>query len=418
MQDVILVIPVSEKSKTEKEGVFMARHGENIRRRKDGRWEARVICGYQTNGRAKYKYLYGRSYDEVKKRKNELLTGSAEKMREAKIPKATVETLLEEWLCSVKNHVKESTMAKYQFYVYRHIVPELGQILLTKLTSDDIESFKIRKLDHGRVDKEGGLSSKTVMDLLSVLKLALMYGEEKKYFMNGQIKIHNPRQIKPHINILTQEEQQRLEKTILYQDECYHLGIVIALYAGLRLGEICALRWEDINFSNATLKVSRTIMRISNYSSVNTSKTKIVIEQPKTECSNRLIPLPEFLMNYLGHYRKSEHCYVVTGTQRFIEPRNYYRKYKQIMQTCALDSFNFHALRHTFATRCIESGFDVKALSEILGHADVAITMQRYAHPSMTLKRYYMEKLEVVTFHGQKNGQGSQKNLELTDIVS
>lgn len=389
----------------------MARHGENIRKRKDGRWEARVICGRQTNGRARYKYLYGRSYDEVRKRKDELLISSVSCRVKVTAQDETVETLLGEWLDSVRNHVKESTMAKYQFYVQKHIIPEIGQILLINLTSDDIEQFKNRKLTDGRVDKNGGLAPKTVTDLLSVLKLALVYGEEKKYFAQSQIKIRNPRQIRPQIHILTQEEQHRLLENVLYQEDCFHLGIIIALYAGLRIGEVCALRWEDIDLSHATLRVCRTIMRITNYNSEESGKTKIIIERPKTECSNRLIPIPGFLKEYLSRYQGNNQDYVVTGKRTFMEPRNYYRKYKHIMKFCNLDRFTFHALRHTFATRCIEQGFDVKSLSEILGHADVSITMQRYAHPSMNLKRYYMEKLEMVAFHGKENSQEEEKVL-------
>lgn len=406
-----LTVTASEKQKTMKEGVFMARHGENIRKRKDGRWEARVICGYQPNGKARYKSFYGRTYDEVRKRKNELTAGSISCRVTVKLQKETVETLLEEWLSSIQCRIKESTMAKYQFYAYRHIIPELGEILLINLTNEDIEKFKIHKLTDGRFDKKGGLSPKTVVDMLSVLKLALLYGEERKYFADGQIKIRNPRQFKPQINILTPDEQQRLEKGLLYQQDCTHLGIIIALYTGLRIGEICALRWEDIDFARATLTVCRTIMRISDYSSTESGKTKIIIGPPKTECSSRLIPIPESLMNYLRRYRKDSSYYVVTGKESFIEPRNYYRKYKRIMKTYNLDSFTFHALRHTFATRCVEQGFDIKSLSEILGHADVSVTMQRYAHPSMNLKRYYMEKLEMVTFHGQKNGQEKESSV-------
>lgn len=390
----------------------MARHGENIRKRKDGRWEARVICGYQADGKARYKYLYGHSYDEVRKRKTELTTGKIPCQINGKAKKETLETLLEEWLDSVQNHVKESTMAKYQFYVYRHIIPKIGQILLINLTSEDIEGFKNYKLTEGRMDKKGGLAPKTVTDMLAALKLALAYGEEKNYFTQSQIKIRNPRQIRPQIHILTEEEQRRLLESILYQEDCAHLGIIIALYSGLRIGEVCALRWEDIDFSHAALNVRRTIMRIYDYHSKDSHKTKIIIERPKTECSNRQIPLPGFFMEYLAQYRKNNQDYVITGRKNFMEPRNYYRKYKRIMQTCNLDNFNFHALRHTFATRCIEQGFDIKSLSEILGHADVSITMQRYAHPSMELKRFYMEKLDMVAFRGTNSSQKKEKTLK------
>lgn len=392
----------------------MARHGENIRKRKDGRWEARVICGRPTNGKTSYKYLYGHSYEEVRRMKNELIMKTAKKSPELtalEAPKETVKMLLEEWLGSVQNHVKESTMAKYYFYVYRHIVPELGELLLTDLTTDEIERFKNRKLTEGRIDQKGGLAPKTVTDLLAVLKLALAYGEERKYFTQSQIKIRNPRQVRPQIHILTQEEQHKVMENVLYQEDCTHLGIVIALYLGLRIGEICALRWGDIDFSYGTLRVCRTIMRITNYNSEDSHKTRIIIERPKTECSNRLIPMPGFLIEYLRPYQQNEQDYIITGKKSFMEPRNYYRKYKRFMSRCGMGDFTFHALRHTFATRCIEQGFDIKSLSEILGHADVSITMQRYAHPSINLKRYYMEKLEVVAFHGTNSSQTKEKPL-------
>lgn len=389
----------------------MARHSENIRKRKDGRWEARVICGHQANGRTKYKYLYGQTYDEVRRRKYEMTARNLLSQTTIDNKKRTMAELLEEWLNTIQNHVKESTMAKYQYYVRKHIIPEMGHILLSDLSSDDIEQFKNQKLTAERRDKKGGLSPKTVTDMLSVLKLALAYGEEKKYLFAGQIKIRNPRQNKPHINILTVEEQRILLEHVLNQEDTAYLGIVIALYTSLRIGEICALRWEDIDLVHDTLHVCRTIMRITNYDSARTEKTKIIIETPKTECSNRLIPIPEFLKKYLSHFQKDDSHYVITGKQSFMEPRNYYRKYKRIMKECNLVQFNFHALRHTFATRCIEKEFDVKSLSEILGHADVSITMQRYAHPSMNLKRYYMEKLEVVTFRGIKEGHDNEKIL-------
>ena len=305
-----------------------------------------MICGHQANGRTKYKYLYGQIYDEVRRRKYEMTARNLLSQTTIDNKKRTMAELLEEWLNTIQNHVKESTMAKYQYYVRKHIIPEMGHILLSNLSSDDIEQFKNQKLTAGRRDKKGGLSPKTVTNMLSVLKLALAYGEEKKYLFAGQIKIRNPRQNKPHINILTVEEQRILLEHVLNQEDTAYLGIVIALYTSLRIGEICALRWEDIDLVHDTLHVCRTIMRITNYDSARTEKTKIIIETPKTECSNRLIPIPEFLKKYLSHFQKDDSHYVITGKQSFMEPRNYYRKYKRIMKECNLVQFNFHALRH------------------------------------------------------------------------
>lgn len=145
-------------------------------------------------------------------------------------------------------------------------------------------------------------------------------------------------------------------------------------------------------------------MRIQDTDPNSFSKTKLVIETPKTECSKRSIPLPQFLNSYLLEYRQSPGIFLLTGTTKCMEPRNYYRSYKVILKKCGLEQYNYHALRHTFATRCVEYGFDIKSLSEILGHADVNITLRRYVHPSMELKKEQMERFAKCSVYGRIHG--------------
>ncbi|MDO4943466.1 MAG: tyrosine-type recombinase/integrase, partial [Lachnospiraceae bacterium] len=134
-------------------------------------------------------------------------------------------------------------------------------------------------------------------------------------------------------------------------------------------------------------------------------KTKIIIERPKTACSIRKIPLSDYFLSWLEQYRKAPEIYIVTGSSYYIEPRNYYLKYKKLMKKCSLEQYNYHALRHTFATRCVEHDFDIKSLSEILGHSDVSTTMKRYVHPSLDLKRKHMQKLCSQSFCSQNCSQ-------------
>lgn len=383
----------------------MARHGENIHKRVDGRWEARIIIARDRGGKARYKYLYGKTYKEVKEKRNALLAENKLHEKTVICARTTFSQLLNDWLFFIQPDVKESTYAKYVFGVRKHIEPELGGCYIQDLNSDVIARFTRQKLTNGQLSGKGGLAPKTVSDLLSVIKLALDFGQERNYGCPDHIVIHNPRQNISGIQVLKQAEQERLERYIVEAVNPVCTGILLSLYTGLRIGEICALRWGDIHFEDKILCVQRTITRIQNVVSDPEEKTKIIIGPPKTGCSNRQIPIPEFICSFLQNQRKVSSVYVLTGTTCYMEPRTYYTKYKKIMSQCGLSQYNYHALRHTFATRCVEKGFDIKSLSEILGHADVSTTLRRYIHPSMDMKRQQMERLQTLTICGQNYGQ-------------
>lgn len=388
----------------------MARHGENIRKRADGRWEARIIMDYSNKGKARYKYLYGKTYKEVKEKKNSFLKQEQPPVQELPASSKTCNELLDEWLAFIRPDIKESTFSKYVFAVEKHIKPELGNVRICDLTTEHLDRFIHNKLTQGKLNRNEGLAPKTVTDLLSILKLAIQFGRERGFAPPERLTIHNPRQSLPEIKVLDETACKELETYILnHLDSPVCIGILLSLYTGLRIGEVCALRWGDINLDAKILSVSKTLMRIQDNSPDAENKTKVIECTPKTGNSIRKIPLPDFICPFLWKLRKHPSCYLLTGTKNYMEPRSYYNHYKKILSDIDLDIYNYHALRHTFATRCIEQGFDVKSLSEILGHADVSTTMRRYVHPSMKTKRQQMQLLQMHFVCGQDAGQSSTK---------
>lgn len=191
---------------------------------------------------------------------------------------------------------------------------------------------------------------------------------------------------------LPPNSREILEKLLLRRSDTTSVGIMLSLFTGLRIGELCGLRWEDIDFGEKTLSVSRTVERIADIDA-HYRRTKLIVSEPKTANSYRQIPLPDFLAEILQNMPPEEGIYLVSGRDVPIEPCTFYKQYRKFMTENGLPVYPFHTLRHTFATRCIEVGFDVKALSEIMGHASVTTTMAVYVHPPMAQKRKYMEKL-------------------------
>ncbi len=373
----------------------MSRKGENITKRKDGRWEARVICGYDEHHHAQYRYLYGKTYAEAKAKK-EYLRADIIQCRGGRIPSAhTVESLAAEFLQHKKTTVKPSTWTHYRYLLATYIPPHMAHMPLARLTTTCIERYALELLQSGG-RKQGGLSPKTVRDILGLLRSVLGYGAKRRYLSAEILDFASPAYVPPKTAVLARDEQTVLERFATENADSFRLGLCLALYTGLRLGELCALRWSDVNLVGAELSVHRTIRRIP---SENAAKTEILISSPKTRSGVRTIPIPSCLTEYLTAQKSralQDDAYLLTGKDTYIEPANYYMKYKRWLKKLGLPRYSFHALRHTFATRCIESGFDVKTLSEILGHADVRITLNRYVHPSMELKHRQMEKLCAV----------------------
>ena len=385
----------------------MARHGENIRKRKDGRWEARIPVGKKDSGTTRYRYFYGKTYQEAREKRRRFEKTMPEKQTGMRTARITVSQLFEDWLFFIQPEIKESTYARYRFYVTKHILPELGRKRLDSLTGEELDRFARRKLQCGSLNGSHGLAPKTVNSILSVIRLALAFGAERNLPVPMRLQIRNVRQPSPHIQILTAEEQKTLEAALLSRMNPRRLGILLTLYTGLRIGEICGLQWGDIRLEEGILTVRRTVMRIQTNDPEASAKTVLLVTRPKTDCSLRTIPIPGFITELLKPYRKAPEVFLASGTRCAAEPRCLYASYKRILASVGLERYNYHALRHTFATRCIEQHFDPKRLSEILGHADVGITLRLYVHPSMELKRQQMERMANACFRGQNNGQNS-----------
>lgn len=373
-----------------KGGYFMPKKGENIYKRKDGRWEGRYIKARTNEGKIIYGYVYSRTYRETKIKLKE--KSSIINVRFGKKQTPLFSTLASEWYESIKAYTKPSTQNKYHNLLTLYILPQYGKQTFDAITYEFIESYCRFLLKSGGKNEQG-LSPKTVNDVLSIIRSITKFAAKKGIYVACDPSAIQVKQDSKPIRVLNKIEQKQLCTYILKNPEPCNIGILVCLFTGLRIGEICALRWEDISLSEQTIYIHQTLQRIQNLSD-NIPKTKIIITTPKSACSIRTIPLPDELYNILIKHQKPSRGYLLTNDDnKFIEPRTLQNKFKKILKDIHIADTNFHTLRHTFATRCIELGFDIKSLSEILGHATVNITMNRYVHPTLEMKKENMQKL-------------------------
>lgn len=369
----------------------MPRTGENIYKRKDGRWEGRYIKERQPSGKAIYGYVYACSYKEVKAKLNLAVSGQVLPSKRSTTG-SNFSDLSEQWLKSQKVRVKESTYNKYRNLLQKYILPYLGNLSLQELSLMCItqlrDSLLVRGGQHGT-----GLSEKTVADTLSVIRSVIRFASNMGYRCSFDIHTIKMRQKPRELQILSQHDQKVLY-TYLYNNPSIHnIGILICLLTGMRIGEVCALCWEDISFTDHTIHIHQTAQRIQD-NTASDRKTKITVTSPKSISGKRIIPMPENLETILLDMESAKSGYILSkdGTH-LMEPRVLQYHFKKVLKELEIEEVNFHVLRHTFATSCIELGFDVKSLSEILGHSSVAITMNKYVHPSMAMKHENMQRI-------------------------
>ena len=367
----------------------MPRKGENIYKRKDSRWEGRYVRGYDISGKAQLGYVYARTYSEAKEK---LLAAKKTDKPIINTEKQNFSFYCDEWLLLCRSRVKESTYTKYYTIINRHLKPTLGNYLPKNLNTIVVEKFSHMLLTDVK------LSAKTVKDILTVLRSVLKYvAEQCSDSTLESVKVIYPRENRREMRVLTVEEQNRLVKELTENMDYVKLGILLALITGLRIGEVCALRWEDISIDNKVLHVSQTMQRLRVTEENSAQKTRILIGDTKSSKSDRYIPLTDYAVDLCQQRKVSNpKAYVLTGDeQKYIEPRTLHNHLSKICRACELKDVHFHTLRHTFATRCVEAGFEVKSLSEILGHSNTKVTMDRYVHSSMELKRNNMDKLSM-----------------------
>ncbi len=381
----------------------MSKRGENIYKRKDGRWEGRYIKNRTAGGKAIYGYVYAHSYKETRSKLQDAIRDwhSSEQTCQEETETTDFQSLAEEWFCHMKPLVKESTYRKYSNLWQSYIRPQLGHMQIPDISQSILEEYCTALLTSGG-SKGEGLSAKTVSDTMSLIRCVLQFCISKKIVVSCDTRMITVKQCTKKMRVLTVKEQQILCNHIYSDLSPQNVGVLFCLFTGIRVGEICALKWEDISFSENTVHIHQTMQRIQIDETEN--KTKIIITTPKSTCSIRTIPLPDELISVLKTVRGSASGYFLTGSdKRWIEPRTMQYHFKSLLKRCKIEDANYHALRHTFATRCVELGFDVKSLSEILGHASVNITMNRYVHPSMNLKRKNMERLSGL-FSAEQQG--------------
>jgi site-specific recombinase, phage integrase family len=292
-----------------------------------------------------------------------------------------------EWLIDKKEYIKESTYANYSNSIFNHIIPKLGDVYIRDLNHKIIQDFLLYLYKNGRKDGTGGLSEKTIKDITIIIKGSIKkaINEEKiKYF---ELSFIYPRDNKDsRIYILSKYEQKKLTNYILENLNCRNIGLLIALYSGLRIGELCALQWNNIDFKRSLLYVNKTIQRVY-IKDKNSNISKVIITTPKTKNANREIPINKDFLELLKSIRTNSDDYIITGTNKYLEPRTYRKYFTKLLKQVKINQFNFHSLRHTFATNCISLGVDYKTVSELLGHANVNITLNLYVHPRLSQKK-------------------------------
>lgn len=376
----------------------MPRKGENIYKRKDGRWEGRYIKGRNYSGKAIYGYVYARSYREIKSKLKDIHVNITKYMisdanSNDMLCTLTFEKVSQEWMKSKHVYLKESTYMRYTFLLDSYINNTIGDYDISKINNKHLEELSSMLLTEGGKNNQG-LSPKTVSDIISLVRSILRFSVSRGYSITDTGSFIPIKQNVKEMRVLSRKEQQILTMNTIHSDNLKDIGIMICLYTGIRIGELCALRWDDISISEKTLKIRNTIQRVKSSEPGSEKKTKIIISSPKSKCSIRTIPLPEELIDILIPIQADSMNYVLTGvSDKFVEPRSMQNHFKKIIRKCAINDANFHCLRHSFATRCVEVGFDIKSLSEILGHANVNITMNRYVHPTLELKRQNMNRL-------------------------
>ncbi len=370
----------------------MSKKGENIRKRKDGRWEGRYKKGRKENGEIIYGSVYGKTYREVKEKMHVASATSTIITPPKASAEMTFAVLLRKWQESNAIRLKGGTKTRYENLINSHIIPELGDLRLSEISAATINSFLNKKLMNGRLDCSGALSPSYVRDMALVITSASNYAVSGGLMQPFKNKINKPSVAKAELSVLSLENQKVLEQHIKAELTPTSIGILISLYTGLRIGEVCALCWNDINLSSRTICVRHTVSRIK--STKADRKTELILDEPKTASSKRVVPIPSPLFSALADYRKTAtSVYVVSGTDRFVSPRTYDARYHRLLRACHIEDLNYHGLRHTFATRCVEAGVDMKSLSEILGHANVSITLNTYVHSSLEMKKRQLEKL-------------------------
>lgn len=375
----------------------MSRRGENIRKRKDGRWEARYVKARDMQGKIHYGYIYGKTYREVRQKKAERMTEyPVEQLYHSSKyhlkPNITLNAAAEYWKIEIQHTIKASTYCSYLANLERHILPVLGDYPVKELTSETIRFFVEAK-------SAQGLAPGSLHVILSILKSVLNFAHEQGVNTAESIKTQHLPTVPGKITLMSMKDSNILETHLWNHPDNFNFGILLCMNTGIRVGELSGLRWEDLNLPEKQISIRRTVNRIKNLEQKTNPltnkipKTILHIGTPKSTTSFREIPLPDRLAELSLKLLYAEGTYVLTGTKHCMEPRSIERKYEALLRTCGISHVKFHSLRHLFSSRWVKQGFDTKTLSEVLGHASVHTTLDFYVHMQLDTKRKYMNEL-------------------------
>ena len=302
------------------------------------------------------------------------------------VKEKTINQITEEWKEEKKKYVKKSTYAAYQLLIQNHIKPYFGD--LYEVSEEKVQQFVFDKLD-------AGLSEKTIRDIIIVLKMILKFGIKNEYLEYVQIDVKFPsKQEKKNLDVLSKADQKKFMEHLRNNFTFKNLGIFICLSTGMRIGEICGLRWCDVDTAEGVIKVRHTLQRIYIIEG-ETRHTELLLDTPKTANSVRDIPMSSELLKMLKSLNKvvNENYYVISNDIKPIEPRTYRNYYKKLCKQLDIPELKFHGLRHSFATRCIESKADYKTVSVLLGHSNISTTLNLYVHPNKEQKKKTIDKM-------------------------
>lgn len=361
----------------------MARHGENIHKRQDGRWEGRYRKGKDIKGKTVWGYVYAKTYSEVKKKLIQKKSEASFYCLNADDP--TFLELSESWISTIRNSVKESTMAHYRYTLIRYILPVLGFEKVKQLTEYRIEQAFLQIVSPND-KRHKPLGHSLARECLTMIRRICKYACHLRLIRPLEIEVRLPAPIETKTVPLSAEEQEVLKEYVMSNVTSRKIGLILTMQMGLRIGEVCGLQWSDIDVQRGILTVKRTVQRIS----CGDGHTKVVIQTPKTKSSTRMIPIPNWLIPTLKKLQagKKGVVWFLSGRRdKPVEPRCYRKSIHVYLKAAKVRQIHPHALRHTFATTCLQGGCDVKTLSQLLGHSDASITLKRYVHTDLDRMR-------------------------------
>ena len=367
----------------------MARRGENVYKRKDGRWEGRTL---KLDG--KYRYFYAKTYREVKEKMKGFQINEEPRTKKPPIPAPNAAGLFELWLGGeLSSHVKSSTYESYYRTMQTYVIPFFQKPGNERITEESVARFVKAVRD------KTSISESYKKKILSIFKTALreiLKGSPERLAIAEAVRL--PKTETREVQVFSMKEQRLIECAALHSEDRCAFGVILCFYTGIRLGELCALKWSDIDMEAGTMSIARTVSRTKNFQH-SESKTVLLVGTPKSRNSARKIPLPAFLLKLAGEYRldsENDNGYTLSGGYAPMDPSRCQKMFKKLLKKAGVKDRKFHAIRHTFATRALELGVDIKTLSELLGHSSVSITLNVYAHSLMEQKKIAIDKFNTM----------------------